>query len=367
MKIAIVGTRGIPNNYGGFETLAEYLAEYLSKDIDITVFCSSKDIAVKLSHFKGAKLKYIPITSHGSLGILYDSVSLLLAVFKYEKILFLGFGGGFIIPFLKRYRSKIILNIGGLDWKRDKWSPFAQKVIKRAELLLVKHSAHIVSDNIAIQQYIMKEYGKESTLIAYGGDQAQKRDITEESLNNYSFLKNDYAFIVTRIQPDNNIDMILEAFANQTALPLVMVGNWNNSTYGKKIKAKYVHKEKIILVDAIYNREKLDILRSNCKLYIHGHSAGGTNPSLVEAMYLGLPVFAFASGYNEYTTQNKAIYFQNKEELINLINNYHSINLKEIGNNLKQIAERDYVWSTIASKYKEVILKDIKSKEALVF
>ncbi len=363
MKIAIVGTRGIPNNYGGFETLAEYLAEYLSKDIDITVFCSSKDIAVKLPYFKGAKLKYIPITSHGSLGILYDSVSLLLAVFKYEKILFLGFGGGFIMPFLRRYRSKIILNIGGLDWKRDKWSPFAQKVIKRAELLLVKHSAYIVSDNIAIQQYLMKEYGKESTLIAYGGDQAQKRDVTEESLNTYSFLKNDYAFIVTRIQPDNNIDMILEAFANQTALPLVMVGNWNNSTYGMKIKAKYVHKEKIILLDAIYNREKLDILRSNCTLYIHGHSVGGTNPSLVEAMYLGLPVFAFASRYNEYTTQNKAIYFQNKEELINLVNNYHSINLKEMGNNLKQIAERDYVWSTIASKYKEVILKNSNQKK----
>jgi len=82
MKLAIVGTRGIPNNYGGFETLAEYLVEYLSKEIDITVFCSSKDIDVKLPHFKGAKLKYIPITSHGSFGIIYDSISLLMAASK---------------------------------------------------------------------------------------------------------------------------------------------------------------------------------------------------------------------------------------------------------------------------------------------
>src|SRR4051794_38667302 len=114
MKLAIVGTRGIPNNYGSFETLAEYLVEYLSKEIDITVFCSSRDIDVKLPHFKGAKLKYIPITSHGSFGIVYDSISLLMAVSKYDRILFLGFGGGFVIPFLKKYRSKIILNIGGL-------------------------------------------------------------------------------------------------------------------------------------------------------------------------------------------------------------------------------------------------------------
>src|SRR5689334_5830363 len=118
LNLAIVGVRGLPNNYGGFETLAEYLVEHLSNEINITVFCSLIDMEVKLPYFKGAKLKYIPITSHGSLGILYDSVSLLLTVFKYDKILLLGFGGGFIIPFLRRYRSKIILNIGGLDWKR---------------------------------------------------------------------------------------------------------------------------------------------------------------------------------------------------------------------------------------------------------
>ncbi|HXL55354.1 MAG TPA: DUF1972 domain-containing protein [Chitinophagaceae bacterium] len=363
LNLAIVGIRGLPNNYGGFETLAEYLVEYLSDEIDITVFCSSKDMEVKLPYFKGAKLKYIPVTSHGSLGILYDSLSLLIAVFKYDKILFLGFGGGFIIPFLRRYRSKIILNIGGLDWKRDKWSSFAQRVIKRAEKFLVKYSNQIVSDNIGIQEYLIKEYKRESTLIEYGGDQAQKKDITSESLNNYQFLKNDYAFIVTRIQPDNNIDMILEAFADRSSLPLVMVGNWDNSLYGKKMKAKYLNKKNLILLDAIYDREKLDILRGNCKIYIHGHSAGGTNPSLVEAMYLGLPVFAFASGYNEYTTQNQALYFHNKEQLINLINNLNNIDLKEMGKKLKEIAERSYLWSTIANKYKEVILKDLNLKK----
>lgn len=363
LSLAIVGIRGLPNNYGGFETLAEYLVERLSEEINITVFCSSKDMETRLPEFKGAKLKYIPVTSHGSLGILYDSISLLIAVFKYDKILFLGFGGGFIIPLLKRYKSKIILNIGGLDWKRDKWSSFAQKVIKRAEKFLIKFSGEIVSDNVGIQQYITNEYERESTLIEYGGDQAQKRNITKEALINYPFLKNDYAFIVTRIQPDNNIEMILEAFTNQSVLPLVMVGNWDNSQYGEEIKAKCLNKHNLILLDAIYDREKLDILRSNCKIYIHGHSAGGTNPSLVEAMYLGLPVFAFASGYNEHTTKNEALYFHNKEELIALINNSNAINMQAMGEKLQQIAENRYVWSTIANKYKEIILKDINQEK----
>ena len=362
VRLAIVGIRGLPNNYGGFETLAEYLVEYLADEIDITVFCSSKDLPEKIPSFKGAKLKYIPITSHASFGILYDSISLLSAVFSFDKILFLGFGGGFIIPLLKRYRSKIILNIGGLDWKRNKWPTFAKKVIKQAEKFLVKNSGQIVSDNAGIQQYLMSEYGRESTLIAYGGDQAKKRAITNEALHNYPFLKNNYAFIVTRIQEDNNIEMILLAFT-QASLPLVMVGNWDNSSYGKEMKAKYSNQKNLILLDAIYDREKLDILRGNCRIYIHGHSAGGTNPSLAEAMYLGLPVFAFASGYNEYTTHNKAVYFHTKEELTDLVNNHEAIDLEEMKKNLKQVAEANYVWRAIADKYKEVILENLNQKQ----
>ncbi len=354
MRLAIVGTRGIPNNYGGFETLAEYLVEYLSEDIDITVYCSSIDMESTLKTYKGANLIYIPVSSHGAFGIIYDSIALFKAISKHDKVLFLGFGGGFAIPFLKKYKSKIILNIGGLDWKRDKWPQFAQNLIKKAEQLLVKNSGQIISDNIGIQNYIRKEYKRESTLITYGGDQAKMQAISESWLSIYPFLKNEYAFIVARIQPDNNIEMVLEAFSNQTKMPLVIVGNWQNSRYGKSLKAKYQNTKNFVLLDAIYNRLELDVLRSNCTLYIHGHSAGGTNPSLVEAMYLGLPIFAFASGYNEYTTENKAIYFKDAYQLAALIKDYHLLNLQALGKEMKQIAEISYRWNNIANKYKEV-------------
>ena len=357
MHLAIVGIRGIPNNYGGFETLAEYLVEYLSKDMEITVYCSSKDMDSSLKSYKGAKLKYIPISSHGSSGILYDSIALIQAVIKYDKVLFLGFGAGFVMPLLKNYRSKIILNIGGLDWKRDKWSAFAQKVIRKAEGLLIKNSGEIISDNIGIQDYILHTYGRQSSLIAYGGDQATKKELNADALQKYSFLKGEYAFSVTRIQPDNNIDMILDTFSSQDQIPLVMVGNWNNSAYGLKTKVKYQNRPNLCLIDAIYDREKLDVLRSNCTLYIHGHSAGGTNPSLVEAMYLGLPVFAYASGYNEYTTENKALYFSDSGELMTLIQNYKQLDLKNIGQEMEAIANRLYLWKIVASQYKTLIMR----------
>ncbi len=355
MKVAIIGTRGIPNNYGGFETLAEYLVLYLAKDFDITVYCSAKDMDSNLTEYNGAKLKYINVTSHGFLGMLYDSISLLKTVGNYDKIIFLGPGGGFIMPFIKTKARKVLLNFGGLDWKRNKWSLTAQKVIKKSEELLVKYSGQIIADNIGIQNYILEEYKRESALIAYGGDQAQKKAITNEYIEAYPFLKGDYAFIVTRIQADNNIEMILQAFMAQSTLPIVMVGNWNNSAYGKKIKEEYSGKRSLMLLDAIYDREKLDVLRSNCAIYVHGHSAGGTNPSLVEAMYLGLPIVAFASGYNEYTTENKAFYFKDKNELTKFVEAYKLFNLNDVGNNLKQIADVKYRWKFVTNQYKALL------------
>lgn len=357
MHLAIVGVRGIPNSYGGFETLAEYLAEYLSGDMEVTVYCSSRDMESSLNSYKGAHLKYIPISSHGSMGILYDSIALIRAVKKYDKVLFLGFGGGFVMPFLRKYRSKIILNIGGLDWKRSKWSPLAQRVIRKAESLLMRNCGEIIADNQGIQDYIYQTYARQSSLIAYGGDQARRIPVTEDLLEIYPFLGRGYAFSVTRIQPDNNIDMILEAASEQEELPLVMVGNWDNSSYGMKTKLKYATRKNLILLDAIYDRKKLDVLRSNCTVYIHGHSAGGTNPSLVEAMYLGLPVFAYASGYNEYTSENKAVYFHNARELTDLVRHHKGLDLARMGKELESIAHKKYRWKIIAESYKELILR----------
>jgi glycosyltransferase involved in cell wall biosynthesis len=356
MRLSIVGIRGIPNNYGGFETLAEYLVEYFGQEIELVVYCSSRDMDSSIKTYKGASLRYIPVSSHGASGIIYDSLALLMAVFTSDKVLFLGFGGGFMIPFLRKYKSKIILNIGGLDWKRDKWSSFAKNIIRFSEAQLVKNSSKLIADNVGISEYLFKTYGRSSELIAYGGDQAMKIKLRPEDMLAYPFLKHDYAFSVTRIQIDNNIDLILDAFSAQSDLPLVMVGNWNNSDYGRQTKKKYRDCKSLILLDAIYDREKLDVLRSNCSLYIHGHSAGGTNPSLVEAMFLALPIFAFASGYNENTTENKALYFDSKESLLGLIHTRMDLNLDQISKNLKEIADRAYRWKTIAEKYKKLIL-----------
>ena len=353
-KVAIIGTNGIPSNYGGFETLVEYLVNYLSDKYDITVYCSGSGDN-KPSVYKGAKLEYIALSANNWQSIPFDIVSYFKTYRKYDKIIILGSSGCLALPLFLKYSHKFIFNFGGLDWQRSKWGFFTKKLLKLTESLGIKYSKFIIADNIGIQEYIKKEYNKDSILITYGGDQAVKIAPTGSDINKYPFLITSYAFTVARIQPDNNIELMLEAFDENSTYPFVFVGNWNKSDYGIKVKEKFLNKPNLILLDAIYDQRELNVLRSNCKVYFHGHSAGGTNPALVEAMNLGLPVLAFANVFNKYTTNFEAEYFFTTKDIKEKLKQLSDDDLKIIGNNMLNIAKQQYQWKDIAEQYAEVI------------
>ena len=186
---------------------------------------------------------------------------------------------------------------------------------------------------------------------------------TIEDKEKYPFVKLPYALKVCRIEPENNVHMVLEAFKYLPKRTMVIIGNWKNSEYGRKLKSEYSNIRNIILLDPIYDQRTLDMIRGNALLYIHGHSAGGTNPSLVEAMYLGLPVVAFGVTYNKTTTEGKALYFRTVEELKEIIEHTNIATLKIIANNMKSTANRRYTWSIIAKKYHYLILEALRPKE----
>jgi glycosyltransferase involved in cell wall biosynthesis len=351
LRIAIVGTQGVPNAYGGFETLAEFLVQYLSNDFDLTVYCSSKDQKTRPASYHGAALRYLPISSHGVAGMLYDSLALAHARFTHDVILFLGFGAGFIAPALPGLRRRLVLNFGGLDWKREKWSPQARRVIKQCERWLVGNSGRIVADNELIADYLRDEYGRKSELIAYGGDQALMLPISAGIGLRYPFLNQRYALAVARIQADNNIDMLLAAFPDDVGYPFVFIGNWAASAYGRAIREEFAGARHLILLDAIYDRQVLDVIRSNCHVYIHGHSAGGTNPSLCEAMNLGLPVIAYSSGYNERTMADHGWFFGSSEELNLIIKTFDRVAGQLVGARLREVAGARYTWAAVAKAY----------------
>lgn len=357
-KLAIIGTVGLPANYGGFETLAEHLIEDLGQKYDITVYCSSKKYSKeeRKDSYKGAKLKYIPLNANGIQSIPYDTLSIIHSLFFTDVLLVLGVAGAWILPFVKWFTNKkIIVSIDGIEWKREKWNVLAKWYLFWAEGLAVKYSHIDISDNEAIQDYTAARYGSLSRIIEYGADHTIKVSLTQEATVKYPFLKQPYAFKVCRIEPENNVHIILDAFTKTQKMPIVIVGNWDKSEYGLSLKYQYESHPNIHILDPIYNQEQLDMLRSNAALYVHGHSAGGTNPSLVEAMYLGLPIIAFGVSYNQVTTEGKAIYFKNREGLVSEINKIDSLKLKQIGQEMGEIGQRRYTWKHIIFKYELLV------------
>jgi glycosyltransferase involved in cell wall biosynthesis len=357
-KVAIIGTAGVPARYGGFETLAHQLVTNLNNEFELHVYCSNtyykKEERVK--YWNKARLFYVPLNANGMQSIFYDIVTIIHALFYADALIVLGVSGGIMIPFIKLFTNKkIIVNIDGLEWKRDKWNYFIRKYLKLSEFLAVKFSDADITDNAAIKKYTAFNYKTLSYLIEYGADHTQRVEIEEEDFIKYPFLGNSYAFKVCRIEPENNVHIVISAFAQMPEHKLVMVGNWNASEYGKQLKEKYQNTANILLLDPIYHQRTIDLLRSNCLMYVHGHSAGGTNPSLVEAMFLGNAVIAFNVSYNIATTENKAVYFKDEAELIALITQLTKEQIKANAVRMKEIADRRYTWREIASKYANLI------------
>ena len=351
-SVAIVGCVGLPARYGGFETLAENLTHHHRdhvKNVNLVVYCSALEYAQKLSVYETATLRYVPLRANGKLAMFYDIWSLIDASFRSaDVILLLGHGGSFVIPLLKLVtKTRFITNIDGIEWQRQKWSSLVRWIIRKTEIYAVRHSHLVIADNEAIREYVANEYDQSCRLIPYGGDHALCAEPDLASVKNLPF---NYALALCRIEPENNVAMILEAFAN-LQIPLVFVGDWDVSDYGRKLKARYANCANITLHDKVFEPRILRAIRDRATMYIHGHSAGGTNPSLVEMMHFSIPVIAHGCRFNRYTTEEKASYFLCADSLKNAVRAITPLTAFQIGSDMLEIAQRRYSWKQISEAY----------------
>ncbi|MFK7935400.1 MAG: DUF1972 domain-containing protein [Saprospiraceae bacterium] len=356
-KLSIIGTVGVPARYGGFETLVHYLVPHLRERFDMTIYCSGKAYPKneQKETWQGANLHYIPLEANGLQSVLYDIWSMIHALKHSDVLLILGVSGCIFLPFIKLFfNKKVIVNIDGLEWRRPKWGKLAKAFLLWSEKMACRYADEVVTDNRILKEYVKIRYGIEGQLIEYGADHVQAEDYNWEDVKQYPFLHQNYAFKVARIEPENNLHTILAAFAQLPHLPLVIVGNWDNSQYGKRLRKTYAQHRHIYLLDPIYDLQQLNLLRSNAYVYVHGHSAGGTNPSLVEAMYLELPIIAFDVIYNRVTTNNQSLFFTDTADLKTKIERIAEQPLQDIARQLKKYADRRYTWKTIAERYGDV-------------
>ncbi|MEM7657196.1 MAG: DUF1972 domain-containing protein, partial [Bacteroidota bacterium] len=338
-KVAIIGSVGIPARYGGFETLVHHLVLNLADRYELTVFNSGKVYQAedRVESWQGAKMEYLPLQANGIQSIPYDLLSMQKALSRAEVWIILGVSGCMALPIVRRLfpRKKLIVNIDGLEWRRPKWGKRAKAFLHWSEGIAVRNAHKIVADNQGILEYVQQAYDRQAVdMIAYGGDHVQRPEILPADLAKFPFLDGKYTANVARIEPENNLHVMLEAYAQFTGYPLAMVGNWEASAYGRDLKAAYQELPHLFLIDYIADQRLLDVIRSHAWVYLHGHSAGGTNPALVEAMNLGRAVLAFDVNFNRYSTQEEAMYWANAEELLQALRAMDAQQQTELGNRM---------------------------------
>lgn len=351
--VAILGTVGVPGRYGGFETLAENLVrchDLSPRDVDLAVVCSGAGSPDRPVVFGGATLRYVPLKANGIQSIPYDIWSLMQSIRRGDRaVILLGVSGALALPLVRLVsRMRVVTNIDGIEWRREKWRGLARLVLRASEWAAVRFSHVVVADNQAIAEYVRRSYGRPCTVIAYGGDHAVA---TTPGPAPDGLPPAGYALALCRIEPENNVAMILEAFAGLPGRPLVFVGNWDRSAHGRDLRARFAAASNLTLLDPVYDPGQLRRLRDGAAVYVHGHSAGGTNPSLVEMMHFGIPVLAFDCAFNRFTTEEAAGFFANEQGLAALVEEMSPDQAAIMGAKMQEIATRRYTWAEVYQKY----------------
>ncbi len=344
---AILGSVGVPARYGGFETLAEQLALHHARHnrtTRLSITCSTRAAQDRPSRFAQAELDYLPLPANGAASVAYDAISLQRArAAGADVALLLGVSGAMALPFLSHGKMRVIAHIDGREWQRAKWSGPARRFLRACEAMALRHADSVIADCPAIADDLWTRYGRRADVLTYGGDQAL--DAPQTALPDWA--PSSYALAICRIEPENNVHMLLKACA-ASRTPLICVGNWNQSAYGRQLRAQYGDHPNLHLSDPIYAPGPLQALRRNASLYLHGHSAGGTNPSLVEMMHVGKPIATFDCIFNRQTTFGQALYFCDATALKGLL---QCAAPEGVGVTLQALAQANYRWDDIGAQY----------------
>lgn len=318
MQIAFIGSAGIPNRYGGFESFLENCGPSFAAATASTVVTCDASLYPNDTNpkFRGVRRIFLNVRANGASSVLHDLLAFLSVYRGSTHIMVLGISGGLWFPlflFMCRIGGKRLgVNIDGVEWRRNKFSPVKKRILKIFDSLAQRFSDLVVYDNAALAEYVLPLARKRAVEIGYSGDHVRR---LPDVIKKYST-----ALTVCRIEPENNIDLLIEGALQSNLLNYTIIGNWSNSQYGKMLKVRYSREIRLQLLDPIYDQDLLAELREGCTIYMHGHTVGGTNPSLVEMLYYDCAVLCFDVDYNRATAGQGASYFKDVDSLAVAIN-----------------------------------------------
>jgi glycosyltransferase involved in cell wall biosynthesis len=360
MRIAILGTRGIPARYGGFETFADNISRLLVREgFKVTVFCEATN-EERQSIYDGVNLVYVAAPRLGPLRtIAYDLVCLWQARRRYDLVYMLGYGAS-IFCFLPRlWGTKVWINVDGLEWTRRKWNFLARTYLHLMEGIATWMPDRIIADARSIRTDLRTRYSVRvpCDVIPYGCDLLMKTPGLE-ALTQRGLKAGGYYLVICRFEPENHIREIVDGFlSTNSERSLVLIGNDKASTpyVSRLLECK---DQRVRFLGPVYESEQLNSLRFHCTAYIHGHSVGGTNPSLLEAMGCANLIVAHDNRFNREVLGNAGLYFETPDDLRRMVTEIDSGEVQEqqLRKRSKSRAAEYYNWPLITSAYKERFL-----------
>lgn len=345
-RIAIVGSHGLYANYGGWDELVKNLAERKSEGIKYIIY-NSADSPPQKNPPEHVTVRRLLFRADGLQGIFFDFWSILLCYGKVDVILLLGVQGIPLIALLRIFKKvRIVSNVGGIEWLRPKFGFFQKQYLKWCFTMSMRNSDVVILDNPFHQNFLPTRVKADIRIIPYGGEIDTSLSISEELLVKYPFISTTYFLSVSRSLEDNQLDELCTCFKG-SGHTLVLISNLSSTPYGISILNKYGDIPGIILIDGLYIKSELDLVRRYCKAYIHTHTLCGTAPSLVEMMIAQRPIISVDNLQNRFTLNNEGFYYTSFDQVIDLINK-----TDDLSQYISSPASCErFDWSTIVREY----------------
>lgn len=357
VRLAILGSRGIPACYGGFETFAEQLAVRLvERGHEVTVFCETAENSA--DEYRGVKLRYVCAHALGRLStVVFDAVCLWQARSRFDVVYMLGYGSSALCWLPRLWGSQVWINMDGLEWARAKWGPVARWYFRWAEAIAMRTPTRILADAGAIKASLQSRHRKmpPCDVIPYGCELTE--GVCAEELRDFGLAPGSYFLVVCRFEPENHVKEIVEGFLRtKSQRRLVLVGDCGRKREYVESLRKYKN-DRVVFTGPVYERRKIQALRFFCQAYMHGHSVGGTNPSLVEAMGCGNVVIAHDNPFNREVLGGSALFFSVAEGVSAAIESVESNGADFAGMKVEVVdrVRQFYTWDRITDHYCELL------------
>lgn len=362
-RILITGIRGVPASHGGFETFAENLAVFLvEKGWQVTVYCQesgTETSEISESVWHGVRRVHIPVKGEDAKAtIVFDYLTVKHASKQPGLVLTLGYNTAIFNLLFRLKEKKNLINMDGVEWMRDKWKWYEKVWLyfnERAGYLI---GNQLIADHPEIQKHLMSRVSDSKiTMIPYGA-----RDVLhaeEKRLAKFGLSAHEYAIVIARPEPENSILEIVRAFSTcKRDKKLVMLGNYSEyNAYHQLVKMSA--SSDVLFVGAIYDHADLDALRFYSCLYLHGHTVGGTNPSLIEALGAGQPVLAHHNKFNSWVAGEGAVYFRDEKQCADEMNEllHDGSRLNSMSLSSKKRFQECFTWPDILGQYEDLLLQ----------